>query len=231
VKIKNAVVVGALALALGNAQAALIDRGGGLIYDDALNVTWLQDANYAKTSGYDADGRMNWSAAITWAANLSYGGYSDWRLPTVAPVKPTGFDYTNWASDGLHDLSYNITSKNSELSFLFYVELGNAGYMSIGNVIQSVYGLVNSGPFINFESGRYWSGTEGRHDPVAENAWAFDTGDGLQQAPNKGQLLYALAVRDGDVATPIPEPETYAMMLAGLGLLGFMRRKKKAEAA
>ena len=43
----------------GAAQAALFDRGGGLIYDDVLNVTWLQDANYAKTSGYDADGDMS----------------------------------------------------------------------------------------------------------------------------------------------------------------------------
>jgi len=45
----------------GAAQATLIDRGGGLIYDDVLNITWLQDANYAMTSGYDADGRMNWA--------------------------------------------------------------------------------------------------------------------------------------------------------------------------
>lgn len=29
-------------------------------------------------------------------------------------------------------------------------------------------------------------------------------------------------------AAPVPEPETYAMMLAGLGLLGFMARRKKA---
>jgi len=32
-----------------------------------------------------------------------------------------------------------------------------------------------------------------------------------------------------DVA-PVPEPETYAMMLAGLGLLGFMRRRKQLPA-
>jgi hypothetical protein len=29
--------------------------------------------------------------------------------------------------------------------------------------------------------------------------------------------------------SPIPEPETYAMMLAGLGLLGFMARRRKQK--
>ena len=33
------------------ACSELIDRGGGLIYDTELNITWLQDANYAFTSG------------------------------------------------------------------------------------------------------------------------------------------------------------------------------------
>ena len=27
--------------------------------------------------------------------------------------------------------------------------------------------------------------------------------------------------------TPVPEPETYAMFLAGLGLMGFMARRRK----
>ena len=30
----------------------------------------------------------------------------------------------------------------------------------------------------------------------------------------------------GSIATPVPEPETYAMMLAGLGLLGFSARRR-----
>ncbi|MEQ1637543.1 MAG: hypothetical protein ABL903_12705 [Methylococcales bacterium] len=44
-----------LLLALnGTAEANLIDRGNGMIF----NITWLADANYAKTLGYDADGAM-----------------------------------------------------------------------------------------------------------------------------------------------------------------------------
>jgi len=33
-------------------------------------------------------------------------------------------------------------------------------------------------------------------------------------------VLYSLA--------PVPEPETYALMLAGLGLVGFMARRRKS---
>lgn len=42
---------------------ALYDRGNGMIYDDLSNVAWLQDANYAHSSGYDSDGLMTWNEA------------------------------------------------------------------------------------------------------------------------------------------------------------------------
>jgi len=42
--------VAALVLAMvGTSQAVLIDRGGGLIYDTVLNITWLQDASLASS--------------------------------------------------------------------------------------------------------------------------------------------------------------------------------------
>jgi len=56
--------------------ATLYDRGNGLIYDEDLNITWLQYANY---SGHT----MTWDEAIIWAESLVYGGYDDWRLPTA----------------------------------------------------------------------------------------------------------------------------------------------------
>ena len=47
-------------------QAALVSvLGGRAYYDNVANLTWLADANAAKTSGYDADGRMTWADAIT----------------------------------------------------------------------------------------------------------------------------------------------------------------------
>lgn len=86
----------------GVAQAALQGRdlngsAGSFeaYYDTVLDITWLADANYAQTSGYDADGLMNWATANTWAANLSFYNpatnqtYADWRLPTVDPVAST----------------------------------------------------------------------------------------------------------------------------------------------
>ena len=37
----------------------------------------------------------------------------------------------------------------------------------------------------------------------------------------------ALGVEHAFVLTPIPEPETYAMLLAGLGLIGAIARRKQ----
>jgi hypothetical protein len=116
----------------GGAQAALIDRGNGMIYDDVLDVTWLQDANYAKTSGHDTDGLMTWSEATTWAANLVYGGYDDWRLPTVTPVAGGSVFNTSFSLAGTTDYGYNISapgttyasSTASELAYMFYNNLG-----------------------------------------------------------------------------------------------------------
>jgi len=48
---------------INQSHAELIDRGGGLIYDTVLDITWMQDASYAQTSGYDADGKVTWYLA------------------------------------------------------------------------------------------------------------------------------------------------------------------------
>jgi hypothetical protein len=73
-------VVGACAVLLaGAAQATLQDRdlnGDTVVdafYDTDLDITWLRDANVV--------GPMGLNEAATWAANLSFAAYDDWRLP------------------------------------------------------------------------------------------------------------------------------------------------------
>ncbi|MEM7469253.1 MAG: hypothetical protein AAF387_20540, partial [Pseudomonadota bacterium] len=147
------------------ANATLIDRGNGLIYDDVLDITWLKDANYAFTSGYAAanaresadifaddnifpDGRMGWAAALQWADELDYGGYNDWRLPAVRPINGIQFldgePGTPFAIDGTADLGFAFTGIGwvdhlgqpaSELGHLFYVTLNNLGICDPTNPI------------------------------------------------------------------------------------------------
>ena len=39
----------------------------------------------------------------------------------------------------------------------------------------------------------------------------------------------AYSISSAAVATPVPEPETYAMLLAGLGIVGFVARRRRAD--
>ena len=83
---KMAVVTAALVVST-SANAALIERLGGLAYyDDVADLTWLADANAAQTSGFDSDGRMNWVDANSWAAGLNVGGVDGWRLADTDPA-------------------------------------------------------------------------------------------------------------------------------------------------
>ncbi|MCB1799911.1 MAG: DUF1566 domain-containing protein, partial [Gammaproteobacteria bacterium] len=173
------------------------------------------------------DGRMGWDAATAWADQLVFGGYEDWRLPTIVD---TGTSGCNSAYSGT-DCGYNVqtgsaaTTVYSEMASLWYDTLGNlAFYDTSGTGPQTGWGLANTGPFSNLQSSVYWSGTE--YAPDTNYAWRFITYDGAQGLSYKDSERHAWAVRSGDVsAVPVPAA-VWLFGTALVGLVGWTRRKR-----
>ena len=189
------------------------------LYDTTLNVTWLRNANVSAGNGNG--GLMDWATANNWADTLVTGSgataISTWRLPTV-----------NFAGCIASNCGWNAATSSSEMASLFFSTLGNRSEFDINGNSQAGFGLTNVGSFQNLQSYVYWSGTEQAFD--ANSAWLFSFNIGFQTADPKSWQLNAMAVHSGDVGSPVspvPEPETYAMLLAGLGLIGVIGRRRR----
>ena len=213
-------IAGLLVVGIGltdSADAALFGRletapGSGIYqayYDDQLDITWLADANYAKTTGfsddYSADGSMPWADAKNWVAGLTVEGVSGWRLPMITPVSGPALRF-NYAVNGTTDNGFNISAKgtlyagstSNELAHLFFNTLENKAFRNlIGESAKPGWGLTNSGPFKNVYSGYYWSATESAPNSNSAGAFGFS---GEQSWGSKGFYFRAWAVHDGDVA-------------------------------
>ena len=128
------------------AQATLTSRlAGQAYYDTVLDITWLQDANLARTKAFGVlsvllDGTMIWDAANSWITAMNadggtgYLGINNWRLPTLSPVDGSTFNLAV-SNNGTTDIGYGATGIGwqtdagdfvSEMGYMFYADLGRS---------------------------------------------------------------------------------------------------------
>ena len=216
----------ALAFMSTATHAALVDRGGGLIYDSDQDVTWLQNAGLS--------GSLKWGQAMTWAENLVFGGFDDWRLPTT-----TLFDDPTCSGDVRGE---------------FFFE---SRFDCLGGEMELLTAAADpwSNPlFENVNLRRYWTATPYRDwidpciyypaydvpcnlDPDDGDRtgfywqWGFTGFDGFggpayKTTAGAGNPRYAWAVRDGDVLSTVPVPAGVYLFGSGLfALFGIVKRK------
>jgi hypothetical protein len=179
------------------------DANATYLYDADHDITWLRTTTGANV--------MTFEVANSWAS-LNWGGLSGWHLPSAGSVYNS--DY------------YPSTVKGvgSDAAHLYYDVLGDLPAVDHAGNPQA--GVEHQGPFGGADGVPAMIWLSGAHALHSDYAYNFSFFAGINGEGPKDGLIGAMAVRNGDVLA-VPEPETYAMLLGGLALVGFVARKRK----
>lgn len=196
-KIRNVVVAGALVLGAGSANASLIEKD-------------LFVGSGDKYITFDANTGLSW-LDLTFTAG--------WSVENVVNSNLIGSGFRYAKAFEIDQLVTDMGgSFQGSLPSGFLLEMGKLGITQETSSLQRVQGMVWNGIFIQMASIDVIFQPDGTNlQTYGRNnlQWSYNS-----SMPTMGNFL----VRE---VSPIPEPETYAMMLAGLGLLGLARRRKQ----
>jgi PEP-CTERM motif len=184
-------------------------------HDGALHKFFKPMGNFMKLKSLVA------TAVLAIAATSSFAG-------TVAPNSTTltGFQFdtfTTLASDNYSSLMLTLGTSGTRVSNVFFDTTSLAFDADIG-------GFQFSGPI-----------SVGTHTLTGDISAKLKNGvyQGLIYSVDKEFSSSPVAPTMGTIGTstgavnvvsaPVPEPETYAMLIAGLGVLGFVGRRRKAK--
>lgn len=198
-KIKNVVVASSLMLAVGSAQAF-----------------WIVDSGAGRQNGGAVlDNSRQWLAQeFTLDQAYRVTNIEGWMGASV-PGTVTLALYTDTAfrpGSELYSAEFSVEGRlndwygASDLSW----DLSAGSYWAAFEVRdgQSMWGYMGGEP----------------PHIVGANAWSYNHGASWIDGGSN-----SLGLRVGGILAPIPEPSTYAMMLAGLGLLGLTAKRRRQK--
>ena len=157
------------------------------------------------------------------------GGYGSAAMPiavgdvpgtsTFDPISSqTAYLFTQYSKNALSGFTYALgTARANDAtdlqSAIWYLE-NELGSTAFGSLTTKAQGWINEA---NTKiTNNLWSGIG---DVRALNLYkSYNSTTGVYSDRSQDQLF---------ITTPVPEPETYAMMLAGLGLIGFLGKRRR----
>ena len=208
----------------------------------AVAVSGLFAAQPALADSLTFNGFSNGSisASITSPISLSAsaGGIS---MTNTTPSPDVSFQA--WCVDIFNTLASPSSYTLQSASTFYSADPGKATALShlASNYLSSVTNATTSGAFqlavweiVNEASGGGYNLGAGNFKATSGDATAVTTANTWLSNLSGSVTMTASVWSSGssqDVAVfaPVPEPETYAMMLAGLGLMGFVARRRKQE--
>ena len=144
------------------------------------------------------------------------------------------------------DLTFSATTNTTTASNVF-LYTSDTDFTGTGSFLLALGGTNSGGS--GTETGRAWGGTSntalqfsganllGSVSGLSGSSYSGTTSGSFTSAVNPYSLTIGVAISrstpgtsTGDLnlqVTPIPEPETYALMMAGLGAMGFVARRRK----
>lgn len=197
-KLSAALAVSAL-FAAGNVNAAVFDFSGNIAnHNDVVQISF----SLAST----ATGVNVWTDSFMNATNFD-------------PITAV------WVQSGSN---YNLVGQNDDNSSIAPGQTYYDSGLTFASLAAGNY-LFTIATFNNFANGSTLA--QGfqfdNQAPVALSSWcqpASHCGMGTYYAVHLSGVDSAVNITPN---SPVPEPETYAMLLAGLGLLGFTARRRK----
>jgi hypothetical protein len=193
----------------------------------------------------NAGGMAGWSAAngkvILGAKIISAGD----TVSDFAVFRPTGPNETwNGYTLGTNEYGFAFQARsgqsNNGVQFELYYADPMAGY-TITKSSTLNYSATGWGGW-SAPAGSFVTGGGYAFSNAAASAASSQFADGGSSWPHytfganeQGWVVQSAAVGGPAnlyvISVPVPEPETYAMLLAGLGLVGFVARRRKQQAA